>query len=97
MATDYDKPRTSDTDEPAEHSVVALNAARVMSGASLGDDADPLDSQLNPPDADLSGEEWTVPVIPRQADEFTCASCYLVHHRSQLADERHLTCNDCTA
>ena len=26
-------------------------------------------------------------MLPRQADEFTCSRCFLVHHRSQLASE----------
>ena len=39
------------------------------------------------PGADLSGEELSVRVVPRQADEFTCSRCFLVHHRSQLAME----------
>ncbi len=26
-----------------------------------------------------------VRVVPKQADEFTCSSCFLVHHRSRLA------------
>ncbi len=37
------------------------------------------------PGADLSDESLTVRVLPRQADEFTCSKCFLVHHRSQLA------------
>ena len=32
---------------------------------------------------------------PKQEDEFTCMSCFLVHHRSQLADEKKLICRDC--
>ena len=24
-------------------------------------------------------------VVPKQADEFTCSSCFLVHHRNRLA------------
>jgi hypothetical protein len=28
-----------------------------------------------------------VRVMPQQADEFTCTSCFLVHHRSRLARE----------
>jgi len=26
-----------------------------------------------------------MPVIPQQADEFTCTSCFLVQHRSRIA------------
>ena len=33
----------------------------------------------------LSGDELTMPVIPKRAAEFTCASCFLVQHRSRLA------------
>ena len=39
------------------------------------------------PGADLSGEELSVRVLPRQADEFTCSRCFLVRHRSQVAKE----------
>ena len=41
----------------------------------------------------------TVRVLPRQADEFTCASCFLVHHRSQLAYEKNgqQICSECAA
>ena len=36
-------------------------------------------------------------VIPKQADEFTCGSCFLVHHRSRLASEKKgvAICTDC--
>jgi Domain of unknown function (DUF4193) len=36
-------------------------------------------------------------VIPQQADEFTCSSCFLVHHRSQLAIGRgnQMICAEC--
>ncbi|MDH5277527.1 MAG: DUF4193 domain-containing protein, partial [Actinomycetota bacterium] len=46
---------------------------------------------------DLSNEELTVRVTPRQADEFTCSRCFLVHHRSQLAKQvkGKPVCRDC--
>jgi enoyl-CoA hydratase/carnithine racemase len=49
--------------------------------------------------ADLSGEELSVRVVPKQADEFTCSSCFLVHHRSRLAKEKNgeMICTDCAA
>jgi hypothetical protein len=37
--------------------------------------------------ADVSGEVLNIAVVPVQADEFTCASCFLVLHRSQFAKE----------
>lgn len=47
--------------------------------------------------ADLSDEELTVTVVPKQADEFTCSRCFLVHHRNRLAHTRNsaLMCRDC--
>jgi len=36
-------------------------------------------------------------VVPRQADEFTCSRCFLVRHRSQLADEKKGICRECAA
>lgn len=49
------------------------------------------------PGADLSSEEVSVQILAAQADEFTCASCFLVRHRSQIALERGglLYCSDC--
>ena len=55
---------------------------------------------VHPVRADLSGEELTVKVLPKQDDEFTCASCFLVHHRSRLAEQSsngRLICRDCAA
>src|SRR5438309_7567918 len=34
-------------------------------------------------------------VIPAQANEFTCRNCFLVKHRSQLADKKKMLCRDC--
>ncbi len=34
-------------------------------------------------------------VVPIQATEFVCKNCYLVKHRSQLADKKKMLCRDC--
>jgi hypothetical protein len=34
-------------------------------------------------------------VVPMQSSEFVCKNCYLVKHRSQLADKRRTLCRDC--
>jgi hypothetical protein len=98
MATDYDAPRKTD-DELGEDSIEELKSRRVDKGASTVDvDEADLAESLELPGADLSGEELSVRVLPRQADEFTCSTCFLVHHRSQLASEKngHLVCRDCS-
>jgi hypothetical protein len=99
MATDYDSPRTTE-DEIGEDSLEELKARRAeaQTGAVDVDEAD-LAEALELPGADLSGEELTVRVLPRQADEFTCSRCFLVHHRSQLATSAggQLVCRECAA
>jgi hypothetical protein len=97
VATDYDTPRTADLEDAPEQSLEALKARRADAAADLGDEVDPFETELDLPGADLSGEELNLRVLPRQADEFTCTSCYLVHHRSQLVDERRMICRDCAA
>ena len=97
MATDYDAPRKTD-DELAEDSLEELKAQRANKAASAVDvDEVELAENLELPGADLSDESLTVRVIPRQADEFTCSKCFLVHHRSQLAKEvkGEFICRDC--
>ena len=99
MATDYDSPRKTD-DELSEDSLQELQARR-MDKSSTAIDLDPDDvaESLELPGADLSNEELSFAVIPRRSDEFTCSSCFLVHHRSQLADNRggQLVCRECAA
>ncbi|HEX6328304.1 MAG TPA: DUF4193 domain-containing protein [Jiangellaceae bacterium] len=99
MATDYDAPRKTD-DELSEDSLEELKNRRIdkSSGIVDVDEAD-LAEALELPGADLSNEELSVRVLPRQSDEFTCSSCFLVHHRSQLAIEKNgqLICRDCAA
>src|ERR1035437_4297678 len=88
MATDYDAPRRTESDEVSEDSPDELKARRheAQSSAVDVDETDTAES-FELPGADLSGEELSVRVVPKQADEFTCSSCFLVHHRSQLAKE----------
>jgi hypothetical protein len=97
MATDYDAPRKTDDDS---ESIEALKE-RVpdkMSGVVDVDDADnPGGFEL--PGADLSDLDLDVVVLPPQADEFTCISCFLVKHRSQIDHEEKLgaICLECAA
>jgi len=99
MATDYDTPRKTD-DDLGEDSLEELKARRADKSSSAVDvDETELAESLELPGADLSNEELSVRVLPRQADEFTCSRCFLVHHRSQLADEEkgQFVCRDCAA
>jgi hypothetical protein len=40
-------------------------------------------------------ETLSVKVVPQQPTEFVCRKCYLVKHRSQLADKKKMYCRDC--
>ena len=86
MATDYDAPRKTEEDA-GEESIEALKARRndKNSGIVDVDEVDAAES-FELPGADLSHEELAVEIVPPQKDEFTCMNCFLVHHRSQLAD-----------
>jgi hypothetical protein len=93
MATDYDQPRTDD--EVGEDSIEELKARRDAQAGAVDVDEAELAESLELPGTDLSGEELTVRVVPKQLDEFTCNSCFLVRHRSQLADEKKMICREC--
>jgi hypothetical protein len=97
MATDYDAPRKNE-DEQSEESIEELKARRhdKNSGKVDEDEAEAAEA-FELPGADLSHEELAVEVKPKQEDEFTCMSCFLVHHRSQLADQKKMICRDCAA
>src|SRR5260370_3896392 len=90
MATDYDAPRRTETDDVSEDSLEELKARR-NEAASAVVDVDESESAENfeLPGADLSGEELSAPVIPKQAGGFTCPRCFLVQHRSRLASENN--------
>lgn len=88
-ATDYDAPRRNQEQETADGSLEALGVRRndAQSGAIDIDEADFVDA-VEIPGADMSSlseDEITVRVVPKQPNEFTCTSCFLVHLRGRLA------------
>ncbi|MCG2624176.1 DUF4193 domain-containing protein [Arthrobacter sp. I2-34] len=97
MATDYDAPRKTEEDLN-EESIEELKTHRSNKQSAVVDEDEAEAAEgFELPGADLSGEELMVRVLPAQADEFTCASCFLVRHRSQVAREKDglLYCKDC--
>ena len=66
--------------ETAEGAEEAAEEDEVVTPASTRDERlEPLDAR----------------VVPMQETEFMCKNCYLVKHRSQLADKRKMLCRDC--
>ncbi|KAB1656007.1 DUF4193 domain-containing protein [Pseudoclavibacter chungangensis] len=97
MATDYDAPRKTDDDAESIEALKERVPDR-MSGAVDAEDADnPGSFDLSA--ADLADVELETVVIPPQADEFTCVECFLVMHRSQMAEQTKLgpICLDCAS
>lgn len=98
MATDYDAPRKNEDDVEAD-SLEELKARRNDAGsANVDEDENEAAENFELPGADLSKEELTVHVVPRQEDEFTCSECFLVHHVSQIAyrnDADQPVCTEC--
>ena len=96
MTVDYDAPRRApvDTDESLDELAARRNDA---STAGLDIDETDVAESYELPGADLSDEELVLRVVPKQHDEFSCSSCFLVQHRSRLARSRHgeSICTDC--
>ncbi len=97
MATDYDAPRTKETEETVDESLEELATRRRTAADTAVIDEDEAVDSFDLPDADISGEELSVRVIPKQANEFTCSTCFLVQHRNRLALQRgnEQICVDC--
>jgi hypothetical protein len=97
MATDYDASRKSEDEQKEE----SLEARRLTSGdqdktsGKVDEDETDLADSFELPGADLSHENLTVEVTPRQADEFVCSSCFLVQHVSRRETPAADLCRDC--
>jgi Domain of unknown function (DUF4193) len=95
MSKEYDDNGQRDEDTLED----MLPARNLASGWVDIDDADgsEMERGFDLLDADLAGVDITVPVIPKRADEFTCSSCFLIHHVSRLAISKdgQLICTDC--
>lgn len=95
MATDYDASRKTE-EEQKEESIEELKMTRSDKDSGKVDvDENEASESFELPGADLSHEELSIEVRPRQDDEFTCSSCFLVHSRVLLADAKRGICRDC--
>lgn len=95
MAQDYDSPRSKDEDEEL---LQTLSKGPTNAATDLDDDENAIAEDYELPGADPSNEDASITVIPMQGDEFICDECFLVKHRSQLAettDDGRLICEEC--
>jgi hypothetical protein len=98
VATDYDELR-SEVKESQNDSLEALKSANAPDAQSVVrelDTADDMES-VGIPGGEFIDQELIVQVVPQREDEFTCYSCFLVRHRSQIAREKdgHAYCIEC--
>ncbi len=98
MATDYDELR-SDVKEFQDSSLADLQSAKAPDARSVVLELDETDAleESQGPGGEFIAEELTIEVVPQAEDEFTCSSCFLVHHRSQIARQKDGAsyCTDC--
>jgi hypothetical protein len=85
--------------EPAAVTADVESIQDVLEKQEARDEEDDVEDEPLAAVATTRGEERLEPldarVIPMQSTEFVCKNCYLVKHRSQLADKRRMLCRDC--
>ncbi len=84
--------------DPAAADVESIH--EVLEKQEARDDEDEADEEepavaVATPKGDDRLEPIETRVVPIQSTEFVCKNCYLVKHRSQLADKRRMFCRDC--
>jgi hypothetical protein len=88
---------TISDEEPAEEAV-ETSLEEILAKRGEGE-AEPAESEEESVLAAGRDEErvesLAVKVVPQQPTEFVCKKCFLVKHRSQLADKKRMFCRDC--
>lgn len=94
MNVDHDAARPSQA-EAADDGLDALTSSYAK-GRADNADVDDMAGPVSASDLESIDEEMSVPVVPMRGDEFRCGRCFLIHHRSRLADDyRVQVCRDC--
>jgi hypothetical protein len=88
-------PGTEEEEEAqVEASLDELIAKKADRPSTAEDDEEDEEALVNL-GRDDARESLSTKVLPVQDNEFICTRCYLVKHRSQLADRRRVLCRDC--
>ena len=86
-----DEDDDDDDDEVHDDDVEASLDVILKERLVVEDEDDEEDESPDPEDR----TEGSTKVLPKQPGEFVCQSCFLVKHRSQLADKKKTLCRDC--
>lgn len=95
MATDYDAPRKTDDDTDSIEALKERSPDRGSPNVDVDDNDGVVGFDL--PDETLVDVDDVI-VLPVRQDEFTCAECYLVKHKSLFDhnSEYGPVCTDCS-
>ena len=91
---DEDDTAVEALDDESEESLDVLMAKR-KSKEDADDDGSAEESVLELTRNDRVTGSLPSNAKPQQSSEFTCRSCYLVKHQSQLANKKRMLCRDC--
>lgn len=97
--TEEDLEDAAGTADPVAATADVESIQDVLEKQEARDEEDEVEDEPLAAVSTARGEERLEPldarVIPMQSTEFVCKNCYLVKHRSQLADKRRMLCRDC--
>ena len=87
-------PREDEDETTVESSLEELLQKKAAERPAEEAEDDVLDLELSH-DEQAGTDALVVKALPKQENEFTCRSCFLVKHQSQLANRRKSICRDC--
>jgi hypothetical protein len=83
-------------DPATEGDVESIQELVAKQEAATEDETEDEDEVVVPLTADDKvGDAVDNRIVPMQETEFMCKRCFLVKHRSQLADRKKMLCRDC--
>ena len=83
--------------EEEEESTVEASLEELLAKRTeeKGSEEEEEESILDLASGDDRAETLTVKALPQQQNEFVCNNCFLLKHKSQLADRKRMLCRDC--
>ena len=93
MTQDYDARKSSSLE--AEDSLDEIIARKPEQPVGVAEDENDLAFEMELAGGEDINDELNIRPVPQQSNEFTCSSCFLVKHRSQLVNEKKMLCRDC--
>jgi len=93
VTQDYDARKSSSLE--AEDSLDEIIARKPEQPVGVAEDENDLAFEMELAGGEDINDELNIRPVPQQSNEFTCRSCFLVKHRSQLVNEKKMLCRDC--